>query len=506
MLADSRNAVLERKAPLAMVRALALLVERLAGQTATVKGPTPSADERREAVREALRALAANARAGALQCRVDELGLHVNGFVMSPTELRAEPALFSFARRLVNNAVGTMAIRQGAAPGELLTLGKLLAEPPVRMRVDAAIDQQTPATPRNTPTEVLRSWSVLVTPASTPLFVPGPVSPSVERGITQLQSARTDEAARRSVKEILRLSAEAESRSDASSLEALALALTAHAREVGPGEGRLACEGGLRQLLRDSIVTLLATRIPDSVDRDSLIGILARSGEIGGRALVAQLMASEDRPSRRSYFDAIVAQDSGATQLREALNDPRWYVVRNAAALLGEMGMAEADAPLIPLLSNLDERIRIAAARALTRLGTARSLSALQQRLTDTNAEVRRLAAAAFGLASNIAGTPKPQLAPLGNALAVEPEEDVALEMIAAFGKLGGPDAVQRLIRLAVAHDGAVHSAWFRVASLEALVAARGHAAVPALEVLANDQNEEVAAAAQRLLGNILDR
>ncbi|MEP6766913.1 MAG: hypothetical protein ABJB66_21530, partial [Gemmatimonadaceae bacterium] len=155
MITDTRDDVDGRKAPLAMVRALAALVDRLAGQTATmVKTPTPSPDDRRNAVREALRTLAANARAGALECRVDELGLHVNGFVISPIELRAERALFALAKRLVSNAVGTMIIRQGAAPGELLTLGRLLAEPSIVSRIDAVAGLNEPATPRNTPTEV----------------------------------------------------------------------------------------------------------------------------------------------------------------------------------------------------------------------------------------------------------------------------------------------------------------------------------------------------------------
>ena len=502
MIAESRDEATNRKAPLIMVRALATLVDRLAGQELLSKIPTASAGERRDAVREALRALAASARAGAVHCHVDEVGLHVNGVVIVPTELRAEPALFGLARRLVSHAVGTMTIRQGAAPGELLTLGRLLAEPPVAPTVATVDGEVVKASPRHTPTEVMRSWSVLVTPASTPLFVQGAVSPTVGNAMSLLQSARTDDAARSAVEELLRLAAEAESRSDAASLESIALTLSFHARSLGTGEGRLATEGGLRRLLRDSVVTMLATRIPDSTDRDALIAILARSGETGGRALVAQLMASEDRPSRRSYFDAIVAQDSGVSQLREALADPRWYVVRNAAALLGEMGMAEADTPLIPLLAHLDERIRIAAARALTRLRTARGLIALQQRLSDTNAEVRRLAAAAFGLASNIAGTPKPHSGLLANALASETEEDVALEMIASLGKLASPDAVQRLIRLAMTVTGAASNPdWFRVATLEALVAARGPAAVPTLEVLSGDQSEEVASAARRLLG-----
>ena len=77
--------------------------------------------------------------------------------------------------------------------------------------------------------------------------------------------------------------------------------------------------------------------------------------------------------------------------------------------------------------------------------------------------------------------------------------------MLASLGKLGSADAVQRLIRLAMSGpERTVQAGWFRVAALEALVVARGHAAVPTLEVLATDADEEVAATAQRLLGSAL--
>jgi hypothetical protein len=508
---DFREVAPARAASLSMVRALALLVDRLTVQVASAASAASpgaaSAGERRDAVREALRMLAASARAGALQCRVDERGLHVNEALLTPSEIRTEPALLALARRLVNHAVGTLSIRQGAAPGELLTLGRLLAEPPSAIANAMQAEHVSNEGSRYTPTEVLRTWSVLVTPASTPTFEEGALSPTIGSAMARLRSSRTDETARAAVESMLELARDAELRKDAPSVEAITLTLAQHARVIGPNEGRLAVEGGLRRLLREGVINLLAARVPESRDRDALIGALARTGEMGGRALVTQLMAAEDRPARRCYFDAIVAQDSGRSQLREALSDPRWYVVRNAAALLGEMGMAEADAPLIPLLSHLDERIRIAAARALTRLRTTRGLSALQQRLGDSNAEVRRLAAAAFGLSSAIAGTPKPNSGPLAAALLTETDEDVALEMIAALGKLASPDAVQRLIRMSLdTSEKSVERAWFRVATLEALVEARGHAAAATLGVATSDANEEVAAAARRLLEIVLRR
>ncbi|MEP6835951.1 MAG: HEAT repeat domain-containing protein [Gemmatimonas sp.] len=507
MAGEVRHEGPPRTPSLVMVRALASLVERLTTQVTPALGiPVITPEERRGAVRESLRALASAARTGALHCHVDELGMHVNDQVILPADLRAEPPLYGLARRLVNHSVGTLSIRQGAAPGELLTLGRMLADAPQPQPSEPNDPGDADSSPRRaTPTEVLRSWSVLVTPASTPLFTPNTVSQTVGGAMARLRAARSDDAARQAVADLLDLANDAERRKDAAAIESIAVTLAQHARALGSGEGRLATEGGLRRLLREGIVALLAARIPESSDRDTLISILARTGELGGKALVEQLMSSQDRPARRAYFDAIVTQDSGVSQLREALNDSRWYVVRNAAALLGEMGMTESDSALIPLLAHLDERIRIAAARALTRLRTARGLSALQLRLTDTNGEVRRLAAASFALSGNVSGGSKPPSAALGVALTVETDEDVALEMLASLGKLGSADAVQRLIRLAIGgSERTSHAGWFRVATLEALVVARGHAAVPTLEVLATDTDEEVAAAAQRLLGSVL--
>lgn len=506
MTAELRQEASGRLQSLAMIRALARLVERLSAESAANSGSHPAtAGERRDAVREALRGLAGSARAGALHCFVDEQGMHVNDVLLLPAELRAEPPLYSFARRLVGHQVGTLSIRQGAAPGELLTLGRLLADVPAHKCAPTPTTSTASVDQRRTPTDVLRSWSVLVTPASTPLVSEDPVPAGVAGAIGKLRAARTDNAARAAVTELLEMAGDSELRQDAAAVESIALAFANHARSVGGGEGRLATEGGLRRLLREGIVGLLASRVPVSTDRDSLISLLARTGEMGGRALVMQLMAAEDRPSRRAYFDAIVLQDSGIVQLREALNDSRWYVVRNAAALLGEMGMTEADAAIIPLLAHLDDRIRIAAARALTRLRTSRGLSALQLRLNDDNSEVRRLAAAAFGLTASVSGAPRPHSAQLAAALDDESEEDVSLEMLASLGKLASADAVQRLIRLAMGGvEASIHPGWFRVAAMEALVSARGASSVPTLEVLAGDSDEEVAAAAQRLLATVL--
>jgi HEAT repeat protein len=103
------------------------------------------------------------------------------------------------------------------------------------------------------------------------------------------------------------------------------------------------------------------------------------------------------------------------------------------------------------------------------RRGSERALIALQGRLVDEVAELRRLAAAAHGARSQ----GKPSTTALLNALDVELEEDVMLEIVAVLGMLGSPDAVQRLLRL-VRNESGEAEPWLREAAYTALVAARG--------------------------------
>jgi HEAT repeat protein len=206
-----------------------------------------------------------------------------------------------------------------------------------------------------------------------------------------------------------------------------------------------------------------------------MLPVLARAGDQAVRELVVLLQEAESLADRRVCFDAIVALDAGDDALREALADPRWYVVRNAAALLGEMGVLEADVHLAPLLEHADERLRVAGARALTRLGTPRALAALQARLDDEVPEVRRLAVAAHGARSQ----GKPSTIALLAALDRETDEDVVLEILTVFGQLGSPECVQRLVRL-IRDDGA--ALWKREAAYQSLLAARGEQVARLLE------------------------
>lgn len=438
-----------------------VLVLRETGPVAGARAPSAEAAAAdRDAVRRALRTAVAAARRSPLALALSEGLLHLGGRTLAPDSPLRDAPLDAVVEGLTGHGSLTLDVRRGAAPAELLSLAQLLAADP-----DRPVDRAA-----------WRSWSVRITPQSVPTLVVDDALPAGARdGITRLHAARGDAATQAVVDELLALLAAPPWADLPAVVEAIALALVHEMRTRGSRGGRLAVEAGIRRLLTPATVHALVRRLPTSTRRDDLLPVLARAGDQAVRELVALLQEAESLIDRRACFDAIVALDAGEDALREALDDPRWYVVRNAAALLGEMGVVEADVHLTPLLTHPDERLRVAGARALSRLASARALAALQARLQDDVPEVRRLAAAAHGARSQ----GKPSTIALLAAFERERDEDVLLEILAVFGQLGSPECVQRLVRL-VRDETA--PAWMREAAYQSLRAARGDQVTRLLE------------------------
>ena len=516
------------------LRSLALLVDRLATLGSSPDGAQGGSAA--TAVRDAMRQLTARVREAPVQCRIQEQQFVLHGEPVDRGLTRDDPLLSTLLVRCLSLGVGGITVRQGAAPAELLTLATLLARR--RAADDTPVTNDTPtsmsAVAEQQPRELLRSWSVLVTPAdqpgghrlATPLDGAGGlaaetssmpsgtdpgISAAAQRGagptLVRLAAATDDTAGSRVVYALVPLIDQAEFRGDARLLEQVAVAVARQAHVVAGGGGRLALERVMRRLQHRSSLELLAGRLPYVEDRTMLLELLARAGETAVDILVKQLLQAEDGAARRVYFDSIVQLDIAGPVLFDLVRDSRWFVVRNAVALLGEMGVEQADLAMLPLLQHADERIRVAAARSLVRLGTVKALQGLHAAIDDASAEVRRIAAVSYGLTPGTSGMVRPPAVRLAMALEKETDEDVALEMVASLGKLGGADAVQRLFRLAMPQQPAgdtgeaSREAWLRIAALEALVKARGSAIMPHVETLTNDADPDVAQAALRLRG-----
>jgi len=212
---------------------------------------------------------------------------------------------------------------------------------------------------------------------------------------------------------------------------------------------------------------------------------------------VERLAAAPTIEERRNLFAALGQMNKGQEQLVPMLNHGQWFVVRNVAELLGELGLEGSAQALSKQLAHPDERVRGAVAQALAKIGTAGAVEPLRRALRDPTAAVRRQVA--LGVGGRKAGA---LAMPIVVAIEQEQDPDVTRELMLALGRIGSPDAVQALIKFAQP-GGKLFGrkpAPRRLAAVEALRVAATPAAIGTLQGLAEDSDKEVKSAARAAL------
>jgi HEAT repeat protein len=246
----------------------------------------------------------------------------------------------------------------------------------------------------------------------------------------------------------------------------------------------------VRRMSKPTLLRAVATLAARNAERRSqYLDVLVRTGQDGADAVIEQLTQAQTAEDRRILFEILTQLKSAVPALVHMLGDARWFVTRNAADLLGELQAADAEGALAALLHHCDERVRRSATNALIRLGTETGLRVIYDAIRDPAPQVRMQAAAA------VASRRDPQTAAtLIRAIDDEQDTDVQLAILAALGKMGTKDAVERLIRAAEPERGLFRkrSIASRVAAIQALGESRTPAAIAALKALAGDKDKEI--------------
>jgi len=273
-----------------------------------------------------------------------------------------------------------------------------------------------------------------------------------------------------------------------------------HHERLHDGDEKRAFLMGIRRLQRPTILQGVARLIPSQRElRDTCTRLLTQAGETGADVLIDNLIVSEAAGERRAYLDALQQCPAAVHSLLHLLSDDRWYVVRNAAALIGELGHTEADRRLAELMAHRDSRVRRAAAVALGKLGTSRALLALLQGLHDTSPDVRVQAVQAIASARNPRAVPW-----IIEALDHEQDLDVQAALFSALGAVPTEDGVARLVRAAEAGGMLVRKpAALRLRAIEALAEAGTPSARQALQSLLSDRDREIRAAVEQAAGRM---
>lgn len=270
------------------------------------------------------------------------------------------------------------------------------------------------------------------------------------------------------------------------------------------GDGRTLCR--LLQELDDKTFAQTATTdvlqivveqiIDATISYDDGHALLERAGANGGRAVFAQLVGATDTSERRFLYDLAATLKGIGGVAREYAQDGRWYVVRNAAGLMGESRDPDMISELGKVLRHDDQRVRIAAVVALGQIGGPLALARIESVLFDPSIEVRNRALAL------VFASPDSDPLPSRVLMALEEENalEYRLEMVAALAHVHTPRARARLETFARKSNGTIDDHQVRLAALAAL--ANGHRthAMGLLRELLDDNNPYVREKAAALL------
>ena len=423
-----------------------------------------------------------HARSHALEVDLSEDGM----FLMdgSPTdsniwELR--PVIDAMRR----HGIGRITVLEGAVPKELLHLAVLLSKPAPASENDTNVFDEA---------RDLALWSVRIVPVQRANEPSARAAQAAE--FNELPPAEVAAKAEAVVVNAAIATAECDA---AGALAALCLLFAA---ETGAPDvvRKGAWTGAFDKAATPAAIELAARLLPEAGKESGVLrGMLARAGDSAAEALIALLPTADSLTKRRVYFDAIVELRKGVPVLVDALNAPQWFVIRNAALLLGEMKALEAEESLGRLLQHHDERVRIAVTSALAQMGTTSARMLVQSAIHDSSSEVRRRAVGAFGIDKGGSVSASPLL----RALAIEKSLEVEVEILYALGRVASADAVQKLIRLCSQSGAADKPASYRIAAIEALTVARRSASLSILKEMSSDSEPTVRATARNLIESV---
>lgn len=162
------------------------------------------------------------------------------------------------------------------------------------------------------------------------------------------------------------------------------------------------------------------------------------------------MMSSEEDSSARKRLTTLLGKmgEPLLDLLRETIHSSKWFVVRNAVTLLGDLRLESGLALLEALTDHPDQRVRRAVIRSLSMIGGDKAVKQLLKLAEDPAIPLRRPAVKALG-ATRSGAAVAPLLAiaqrfdPFGH------HTDLRRDAVSALGTLGDKKAVVTLLALA---------------------------------------------------------
>jgi HEAT repeat protein len=265
----------------------------------------------------------------------------------------------------------------------------------------------------------------------------------------------------------------------------------------------------LAQLTTDEVIDFLVSILcggePQNDTRRQVNQVLLFLKDKAVRRLMEQLAAEKDSKSRKYLAEALILQGSSATPtLTEYLGDERWYVVRNAVVILGEIRDAEVTAYLAPPLRHSDIRVRRETIRALTKIGGPDAVDSLLRVLEEKDQELGPQALLSLGAIKNPAAIPV-LLKMVDRTDPWLKQADLKKATIKTLGEIGSEEALPALHQVLGRRMLWKRSRYneIRAAAALALGEIGSTESLPLLEAAADDRSEAVARAAVQAMKQI---
>lgn len=220
------------------------------------------------------------------------------------------------------------------------------------------------------------------------------------------------------------------------------------------------------------------------------------------RPLIRRLTIEKDTLARKLLSTSLAALGSVAVpELLKALQDDRWYVLRNIVAILGEIGEQNSVAYLQPLLEHQDLRIARETIRALARIGGDQALKSLLLVVDRGRRELYPQAILALGVMKNPGAVSK-LVKIMKSRDPFMKKIELKTSAIKALGRIGSPAAAPALERLAKRRPlwGKKRFAALRILAIAALGHIGAPSSRPVLEHLCRDRDARIAQIASRTL------
>jgi HEAT repeat protein len=458
-----------------------------------------------------LRALVQASRAGGVVFTVCDWSLTLNGDAL-PEDL---PFGQDLAMQLAGHCVTELAVQTSASPSDLLGCARILASDPVPGGDERAVKARLHALD-------IRTIRMMITPPTLATSVPASV-PATDSGIVRelqapdetmpvvmvgqtpketmdllfqhLDAMPGTSHAGNVLGALVKLGLDAARKERGDLVADIFAGLTEREARATQGEPmHRSLRIAIRRVCTPTMLGCMAGILPQRKEHyERYLAAFARAGDAGAEALADALVAAPSIRYRRLYFDTLVRLGAGVQTLTHMLGDPRWFVARNAAEILGEMGVTQAVPELTRLLDHPDDRVRAAAGGALAKLSSPTAERGVRTALRDITAEVREhVVDAAVGR-----GGPG-SVRSLARALDQEGDDAAQRAMLTALARLGTPAAVAKLVAIASSERGIFKRTPvpLRVAAVHALAEVDSPSARQALRALLHDDQKEVRGAA----------